>query len=378
METNESAIRYLLHHGKRKNIGEILMAFTISDGITSLVNGQVLNLGQIEEVMNEIMSGKAAEMQIASFLTALRIRGESAEIIQGAASKMREFASKISPTVNGTLVDTCGTGGDYAGTFNISSLAALVAAGAGTNIAKHGNRAVSSSCGSADILESFGVKIDLEPKQVEQIISQIGIGFMFAPKFHPAMKFAMPVRKVLKMRTIFNILGPLTNPASAKAHVLGVYDKALVEPITKAMAGLGADHVFIVHSEPGIDEIVPINKVYIGEVMNGQIKFYEKTAKDFGLTQVTIDQVKGGDLATNTKIAADILTNKDQGIRREIVLINAAYAIMAGGNATNYEDAKTKAIDSLKSGKAALKLRQMVELSGGSMQKYETALGIIH
>lgn len=264
------------------------MAFTISDGITTLVNGQVLNLAQMQDVMNEIMSGQAADAQIASFLTALRIRGENAEIIQGAAYKMREFAKKIAPRVQGTLVDIVGTGGDYAGTFNISSLAALVAAGAGVNVAKHGNRAVSSTCGSADILESFGVKIDLEPSQVENVINEIGIGFMFAPKFHPAMKFAMPVRKALKMRTIFNILGPLTNPADAKATVLGVYERNLIEPITKAMAGLGADHVFVVHSDPGIDEIVPINKVYIGEVINGQTKFYEKTAKDFVLSQITI------------------------------------------------------------------------------------------
>ena len=347
----------------------------IKDGINSLVTGTPLSGAKAQNIMREIMAGEASDIEIASFLTALRIRGETPEVITGAAKIMREFSNAITPKVSGKLVDTCGTGGDGSNTFNISTLAAIVAAGAGVSIAKHGNRSVSSKCGSADILEAFGVKVDLDPKQVEQVIEKVGMGFMFAPKFHPAMKYAMPVRRKLAMRTIFNILGPLTNPASAKSHVLGVFDAALVKPMAEVMAGLDSEHVFVVHSEPGVDEILPIGKVFIGEAKNGTVKTYTLGPADFGLGEVTLDMVKGGDLEKNLVIAAAILTNKDQGIKSKIVEINAGYAILASGLAENITDARKKAADALISGAALALLKNLVIESGGDVAKFEGVFG---
>src|SRR5271157_5062456 len=346
------------------------MAFTILNGINSLVNGATLSTPQAESIMKEIMSGQAEVPQIAGFLTALRIRGETPDVILGAASIMREFACKIAPACSGRLVDTCGTGGDNAQTFNISTLGAIVASGAGASVAKHGNRSVSSKCGSADLLEGFGVNVDLEPAEVEKMIAEVGIGFMFAPKFHPAMKYAMPIRKSLAMRTIFNILGPLTNPAGATAHVLGVFDAQLVEPITEVMAKLGTEHAYVVHSEPGIDEIVPISKVYIGEVVNDAYNFQTLTPQNFGVSEITMEDVRGGDPETNLQIAADILQNRDHGIKREIVVINAAYAIHAAGIADTLEQATELAVESLNSGAALEKLGKMVANSNGDIDKF--------
>jgi anthranilate phosphoribosyltransferase len=353
------------------------MAFTINEGINALVSGTPLSMDQTYDVFSEIMAGSTTDAQIASFLTALRMRGEQPENIQGAAKAMRQFAAKIQPKNTGIMVDTCGTGGDQAGTFNISTLAAIVAAGAGVTIAKHGNRSVSSQCGSADLLEALGVKVDLDPADVEKVINQIGIGFMFAPKFHPAMKYAMPVRKALKMRTIFNILGPLTNPAGAQAHVLGVFDRNLVEPITKVMAALGAEHVFVVHSAPGIDEIVPISKIFIGEALRPtpnsepQINFCEYTPKDLGMKKITKSDVLGGDLAMNVKIAKEILTNQEKGAKRAVVILNAAYAIYAGKLASDLKQATAMAEKSISSGDALGKLKALVLATGGDMTKFQ-------
>lgn len=344
--------------------------YTIADGIKTLIDGKSIDSQQMENVMGDIMSGKANDIQISSFLTALRIRGETPDVISGAASTMRKFSNKIVPVSSSRLVDTCGTGGDGSNTFNISTLAAFIAAGAGAVIAKHGNRSVSSKCGSADLLEAFGVKIDLDPAEVEKIINEIGIGFMFAPKFHPAMKYAMPVRKTLGVRTIFNILGPLTNPAAAKGHVLGVFDQNLVEIMAKVMATLGSEQVYIVHSEPGIDEIVPISKVYISEVQKGEVKSYVKTAKDFNIKKCTLKDMKGGSLDINLKIGKEILKNEDQSVKRQVVLINAAYAILASGIASCYEDAFKKAEESLVSGAALNKLKVLVEKSSNNLEKF--------
>ncbi len=253
----------------------------IIEGIKKLVDDQELTSQEAEDIMQEIMSGEANDAQIGSFLTALRIKGETVDIVSAAANVMRKFANSITSKNHPVLVDTCGTGGDHSGTFNISTLAAIVAAGAGIAIAKHGNRSVSSQCGSADILEAFGAKVDLEPEQVQKVIEDIGFGFMFAPKFHPAMKYAMPTRRALAMRTIFNILGPLTNPASAAHHILGVFDKDLTEMIANVLNKLQANRVFVVHSEPGIDEIVPISKTYVSEVNNGKVSNYILTPQDF-------------------------------------------------------------------------------------------------
>ena len=350
------------------------MSFNIKDGISALVSGTNLTREQSQDIMKEIMSGNSTDPLIAAYLTALRIRGETPEVISGAASVMREFASSIHPACSGRLVDTCGTGGDKSNTFNISTISALVTAGAGANVAKHGNRSVSSKCGSADLLEGLGVNINLTPKEVEKVIEDVGIGFMFAPKFHPAMKYAMPVRRSLAMRTIFNILGPLTNPAGAKAHVLGVFDRDLVNVMAKAMADLGSEHAFIVHSEPGVDELIPVSKTYVGEVSNGEIKNYTLEPKDFGMEKITLDMIKGGDLETNLKITAEILNNVETGVKRDIVLINSAYALMAAGLADNYEDGFEKAKKSIESGKALKKLENFVKNTHGSIEMFNKVI----
>ncbi len=343
----------------------------IVEGIKKLVNDVQLPEDHAKEIMHEIMSGNATESQIGGYLTALRIKGETVDVVSAAAEVMREFSNRIHPKNVKNLVDTCGTGGDNADTFNISTLAALVAAGAGARIAKHGNRSVSSSCGSADILEGFGAKIDSEPQVVEDMIEEIGFGFMFAPRFHPAMKYAMPTRKSLAMRTIFNILGPLTNPASANRHIMGVFDKGLTEKMAEVMKNLGADHVFVVHSEPGIDEIVPISDVYISELKNGKIHSYILGPNDFGIDNVNLDELKGGELEQNIEIAKNILNANDNGIRKKIVVINAAYALISSGIVQDLNEAIEKAEYSLTSGAAKQKLKQFVEKSGGSLHKFE-------
>ena len=350
------------------------MVFTIKNGINALIGGECITRQQSQDVMEDIMSGNANEHQIAAYLTALRIRGETPEIISGAAFVMRKFAASIDPKCDGRLVDTCGTGGDKSNTFNISTIAAIVSAGAGVVIAKHGNRSVSSSCGSADLFEGFGVNINLSPKEVEKVISDVGIGFMFAPKFHPAMKYAMPARRGLKMRTIFNVLGPLTNPANAKSAVLGVFEKNLVEVMANVMKDLGSEHVYIVHSEPGVDEILPVSKVFIGEVVNGEVKTYTLEPKDFGIDSIDLKQVEGGTLEENLKIASDILTNRDTGIRRKIVVINSAYAIMAAGLADNYEMAVNLAEDSISNRNALEILEKLVKATNGSLEKFSEVI----
>ncbi|MBD3353062.1 MAG: anthranilate phosphoribosyltransferase [Candidatus Lokiarchaeota archaeon] len=344
------------------------------DGLNTLLSGSPLTKEQSASVMKDIMSGKANNFQIPAYLVALRLQGETPEIIAGAASVMREFASGIKPKVEGNLVDTCGTGGDKSYTFNISTVSALVVAGAGIPVAKHGNRSVSSKCGSADLLEGLGVNINLSPEEVEKVISKINIGFMFAPKFHPAMKYAMPARKGLGIRTIFNVLGPLTNPANAKSHVLGVFDKELVPLLAKAMKDLSAHHIYVVHSEPGIDEIVPLSKVHIGEVKEDVLKFYSLTPEDFGIEPFEMNDLTTKSLDENIRTTISILKNVEQGIKRKIVEINAAYAIMASDKTDNYDDALNLARNSIESGKALEKLKLLVKETNGSLDKLEALL----
>ncbi len=343
---------------------------SIQSGIINLVDGNGLSHNDTQAIFREIMQGKTNNSQIASFLTALSIRGESPEIISGAVEIMREYACKIKPNIGEPLVDTCGTGGDNANTFNISTLSAIIAAGAGIKIAKHGNRSVSSKCGSADLLEAFGVKIDLEPEKVKDNIEKIGFGFMFAPKFHPAMKHVMPARKSLKMKTIFNILGPLTNPANAKSHVMGVFDKNLIRPLTEVMKNLGSNHIFIINSEPGIDEIIPYSEVHVGEVKNGKIEYYSMKPSDFGINSFELEEISGGSIEKNLEIAVNILKNEDVGIKRDIVLINAAFAVLSVHDELSYEEAFEKVKNALISGKALDKLRELVEASKGNMNKF--------
>lgn len=342
----------------------------IQTGIHHLIEGRSLSAFLASKIMKEIMTGEVDNSQIASYLTALAIRGENSDVISGTAQTMRDFSERINPTSQGRIVDIVGTGGDKSNTFNISTLAALIAAGAGVTIAKHGNRSVSSKCGSADILEQFGVNLSLSPCEIEKIISEIGIGFMFAPKFHPAMKYAVPVRKSLAMRTIFNILGPLTNPANAEGYLLGVYTKDLIPILAEALVKIGVEHAFIVNSEPGIDELIPKTKVYCAEIKNKHISFYELSRKDFDLPDFDLSELKSTSLEENVEIARKILSNQDKTIRREIVILNAAYGIISSGITNNLKDARMLAQISLESGAALSKLKQLVIASNGDMSKF--------
>ncbi len=324
-------------------------------------------------IMKEIMTGKIPSSRIAAFLIALRMKGESPEEIRAFASVMREYALKV-PTDIPNLVDTCGTGGDSVKTFNISTISALIAASCGVPIAKHGNRAVSGTCGSADLLESFGVNINATVDDIKHCMEQAYFGFMFAPAFHPAMKFVMPTRKELGVRTVFNILGPLTNPALAKGQILGVFSKELVKPMAEVLSKLGIKKGFVFHSEPGIDEIVPISTVYLAEINGDKVIYSEKSAKEFNLPSVSLDVIKGGDIQTNTKIALEILSGKDRSIRSEISILNAAYGILASGLTDNLEKAKEIARDAIQKNKPIENLKKIITITKGDLAKFENLI----
>lgn len=346
----------------------------IIEGLRKISQNRDLTIEEAEEIMREIMSGKVPDSQLGAFLMALSMKGEGIEEITGFARIMREFANRIEPNVNGELLDTCGTGGDKIKTFNISTISALVVAGAGVHVAKHGNRAVTSKCGSADLLEGLGVKIDLPPEEVKTCIEKVGIGFMFAPLFHPAMKYAMPTRRTLKLRTVFNILGPLTNPANAKCHVLGVFQKDLTPVMAKVLNGLDAKHVFTVHNSCGIDEIAPIGINYITEVNNGTIESYALTNEDFGISKCSINDILAGNFKENLKIAINILKNKVIDSKYNTVLMNAALALKSINKASEFKEGIEIAKNSIESGNAFEKLKQFIEVSGGNQDKLMSVL----
>ena len=347
---------------------------SIVEGIKKVSHHLHLTTVEAEEIMREIMSGQVQDSQLGAFLTALSMKGEEIDEITGFARIMREFSNRIEPNVNGDLLDTCGTGGDKIKTFNISTISALVVAGAGVPVAKHGNRAVTSKCGSADILEGFGVKIDLPPEEVKNCIEGVGIGFMFAPLFHPAMKYAMPTRRALKIRTVFNILGPLTNPANARCHVLGVFQKDMAPVMAKVLKGLDAKHVFTVHNSCGIDEIAPVGINYITEVNNGNIESYALTNEDFNLPRCDIEDILSGNLEENLKIATRILTNKGNGAKFNTILMNAALALKSVNKSTDLQECVSIAKNSLESGSALEKLKSLIEVSGGDFSKLNNLL----
>jgi anthranilate phosphoribosyltransferase len=324
--------------------------------IARLVDGFDLTRDEANSSMKTIMSGEATPAQIGSFLTALRIKGETVEEISEFAKIMREFASTIHPKVEGTLVDTCGTGGDLLNTFNISTISALVVAGAGIPIAKHGNRSVTSKCGSADVLEALDVKIDLAPKTVEKIIEKVGIGFMFAPLFHGAMKHAIGPRRELGIRTVFNILGPLTNPANADAQILGVFDRALTEKMARVLADLGVGRALVVHGLDGLDEISTVGETQISELKDGKIETYVVSPEDFGLERVKPEEISGGDDGYNAGLAGRILRGDEGGARQDIVELNAGAAIYVGGKVDSIIEGMEVARGSIASGSAYNKL----------------------
>jgi anthranilate phosphoribosyltransferase len=337
---------------------------TIQEAIAKLIDGQNLTRVEMTGVMNQIMSGEATDAQIGAFLIALRIKGESVDEIVGAAAVMREKATPIQ-TKHRVIVDTCGTGGDHSGTFNISTTAAFVVAGAGLCVAKHGNRAATSQSGSADVLKALGVQVEASPEVISRCLDEVGIGFLFAVSLHGAMKYAIGPRREVGVRTIFNALGPLTNPAGAKRQVIGVYSAALTETLATVLGNLGSEHVFVVHGSDGLDEMTLTGPTRVSELKDGVVSSYDVSPGDFGLTKAQASDLQGGDADANAKMTLAIL-NGEKGPKRDIVLLNAAAAIVAGGKANDLAQGIQVAADVVDSGKALEKLEGLKKVSQGA------------
>ncbi len=333
----------------------------IQEAIAKVIEGADLSRGEMTDVMNQIMSGEATDAQIGAFLIALRVKGECVDEIAGAASVMREKATPI-VTKHDVIVDTCGTGGDHSGTFNISTTAAFVAAGTGLCVAKHGNRAATSQSGSADVLSALGVNIEASPETVSRCLDDVGIGFLFAISLHGAMKYAIGPRREIGARTIFNALGPLSNPAGATRQVVGVYSAALTETLAGVLGTLGAERAFVVHGSDGLDEMTLTGPTRVSELRNGSVSTYDVLPGDFGLAQAPADALKGGDADYNAEITRSIL-NGEEGPRRDIVLLNAAAAIVAGDKAHDLNEGVQVAAEVIDSGKALEKLEGLVAAS---------------
>ncbi|MEW6487846.1 MAG: anthranilate phosphoribosyltransferase [Thermodesulfobacteriota bacterium] len=346
--------------------------------IQKLVERQDLTEGEMIDAMEAIMGGEATHAQMAAFLTALRLKGETVEEITGAARVMREHATPIplrrkSQAVVSidrdeinvdleTIVDTCGTGGDATHTFNISTTTAFVLAGAGVVVAKHGNRAVSSRCGSADVLEALGVNLDVTPERVAQCIESIGIGFLYAPLLHSAMKHVAPVRREIGIRTVFNILGPLTNPAGASRQVLGVYRRELTGVLAAVLGRLGSRRAMVVHGADGLDEITITAATYVADLEDGVVTQYEVVPEDFGLERAPMEAIRGGDARENAAIVRAVLAG-EAGPRRDVVLLNAGAALAVGGAVPDLAEGVRRAARAIDAGKAREKLEKLVELT---------------
>jgi len=331
----------------------------MKEAIATVIAGRDLSPAEAEAVMDEIMTGQATQAQIGGFLAGLRMKGETPEEIAAFARVMRAHAVRVNPRVTGTLVDTCGTGGDGAQTFNISTAAAFVAAGAGVPIVKHGNRGVSSRCGSADVLSALGVAVSTAPaEKLADIVDEIGIVFLFAPNHHPATKYVMAARQELGCRTVFNILGPLANPAGAGAQVLGVYDKNLTGPVAEVLRLLGVSRALVVYGA-GLDEITVTGETCVTELNGDRITNYTVTPEQFGFARAAPADLLGGDPEENARIVRNILAGK-KGVARDIVLMNAGAAIYVGGRAKTLAEGIRLAADSIDSGRAAGKLDALV------------------
>lgn len=327
--------------------------------LQKVMDGKNLTQAEMSEAFDLIMSGEATPSQIAGFIVALRMKGEVPEEIAGGASSMRRHAVFIDCT-GLSVVDTCGTGGDSCDTFNVSTTAAFVVAGAGVPVAKHGNRAISSKCGSADLLMALGVNLDVSPDVVEDCVRDVGIGFLYAPKLHPAMKYAMPPRRELGVRTVFNMLGPLTNPAGAKGQIIGVFSPELTEPFAEVLNLLGSRRAFIVHGQDGMDEITTTETTRVSELRDGKVKTYEFDPMGIIEDYADASDLSGGDPAENAAITHAILSG-EKGPKRDIVCLNAAAAIVAGGKADKIKEAFALAEESIESGEALRKLEGLIE-----------------
>ncbi len=333
--------------------------FTPQEAISRLSDKREIFFDEMVDLFRQVMEGQVTQVQLSAILMGLHVKTESVSEIAAAAQVMREFATKVDVADKTHLVDTCGTGGDKAHTFNISTAAAFVAAAAGAKVAKHGGRSVSSQSGSADVLEALGVNLNLTPRQVSESIDQVGLGFMFAPNHHPAMKYAAPVRKDLGMRTILNILGPLTNPAGAPNQVMGVFHLDLVGIQARVLKQLGAKHVMVVHGEDGLDEITLGGKTHVAEVKHGFVTEYVIEPKQFGLDVTSIDEIKVADKEASKVMLLDVLDNKP-GVAKEIVILNAGAAIYVAGLANDLWGGVTQARAMIESGKARKKLDELV------------------
>jgi anthranilate phosphoribosyltransferase len=345
----------------------------IKDGIQNLVHKIDLSHEESKTIMTEIMSGNASQAQIGAFLAALRMKGETPQEISAFAHVMREFCHRIRPHTQGRILDIVGTGGDPIKTFNISTLSAIVAAGAGITVAKHGNRSVTSSCGSADVLEKLGYNLELSPSGVERIISNVGIGFMFAPKFHPAMKHAIGPRREIGIRSVFNILGPLTNPANANAIVMGVFYHEWLAPLAQVLQKLGCEEAMVVHGMDGLDEISTLGSTTILWLRNDEITTKTIHPQDFGFDTAKPEDLQGKSPDANAHLTFQILKNQlpPNDHRTEIVLLNAAAGIVVAGIADSFSKGIDLAKDSLVSGRAYNKLKQMIRASNGDQSKLE-------
>ncbi len=338
------------------------MTMLITDALKKVIEGENLTEQEMIAVMSQIMGGQATPSQMSAFITALRIKGETVDEITGAAKVMRKNAISIPVTTNDVLIDTCGTGGDGKNTFNISTAAAFVISGAGIRVAKHGNRSVSSNSGSADVMEQLGVNISISPESTGRCIDEVGVGFLFAPSLHHAMKYAAPVRKEIGIRTIFNILGPLTNPADAEIQILGVYAERLTEMLAHVLKSLGRKRALVVHGRDGLDEITLGSATVIYELKDGEVQNYLLNPQEYGFNLVDIHEIKGGTPAVNAQIILNILQGQ-KGPQRDIVCLNAGAAIMAAGKAHDMQTGLMLAAQSIDSGFALEKLNALKKIS---------------
>jgi anthranilate phosphoribosyltransferase len=330
----------------------------MQEAIKAVTEKRDLTAQEMSDTMRLIMTGEATPAQVGGFLIGLRMKGESIDEIAAAAGVMRELASKVDVDKN-HLVDTCGTGGDSSGSFNISTASAIVVAAAGGKVAKHGNRSISSKSGSADVLETAGVNLEISPEQVASCVNEIGVGFMFAPLHHSAMKHAIGPRREMAVRTIFNVLGPLTNPAGAPNQVLGVFSKDLVEPLAHVLKRLGSNHVLVVHAEDGMDEISIAAPTFVAELNDGVVTTYTIQPEDFGMSRADLEQIRATDSAHSLEIIKGIFNNTD-GPAKDIVCLNAGAAIYAAGLAASLAEGVKKAQDVIASGAVAEKLEQLI------------------
>jgi anthranilate phosphoribosyltransferase len=351
---------------------------TINEAIREVVDRRSLTAADAEAVLDQIMSGQSSDAQIAALLTALRMKGETVEEIIGFARVMRRRAASVRPrrrvtseiagTERDALIDTCGTGGDVSGSFNVSTATAFVVAGCGVRVAKHGNRSVSSQCGSADVVEALGVRIELAPEQIAACIDEVGIGFLHAPLLHEAMRYVALARRQMGIRTIFNMLGPLTNPAGANAQVIGVYAAPLTEMLAEALRALGSTRALVVHGTDGLDEISISAESKITELSDGQLRTYTVAPEDFGLRRAPLDSIRGGDARQNSAMILEILRGVG-GPRRDIVLLNAAAALIASSRASDFSEGVRLAAEAIDSGAAMNRLERLIQFTNDSARQ---------